>query len=360
MIPLKELARAKILIVDDAPDIIRLLTYFLETAGYKHIQGVTDSRLAMDTFREFRPDLVILDIIMPHVDGFTILEEITRMEEDSHAVLVLTSLSDPEIRIKALEWGARDFLTKPFHRAEALARIRNILQARLLYKLVREQNVNLEQTVAQRTRELAETRFQIIRCLGKAAEYKDEDTGLHIVRISKMAEALGKAAGLSPQICERLKNASPMHDIGKIGVPDHILQKKARLTPAEYQIMKGHTHMGADLLSGDDSELMKMARQIALTHHERWDGTGYPAGLSGEAIPVTGRIVAICDAFDALVSRRPYKNPWSVEATLAEMENEKGRHYDPGLFQIFLSILPEILKISEEFREADEPRDANG
>ncbi len=351
MLPKGELAEARILIVDDAPEIIRLLSFYLKSEGFPLVRGVTDPTEAVDAYRDFMPNLVILDLLMPKLDGFAVLEEIKEMDPDAFSVLVLTSQKDQETRIKALHAGAKDFLTKPFDRAEALARIQNLVQMNLLYSRVRDQNRHLERLVADRTRELQETRFQIIKRLGKAAEYKDEDTGLHIMRISRMCALLAYAAGLAVRQCELIEHASPMHDIGKIGIPDHILQKKGHLTEEEFDVMKTHTKIGADLLSGDDSELLLLAGVIALTHHERWDGLGYPGGLAADSIPVEGRICALCDTFDALVSQRPYKLPWTTNDAVSEIKNGRGLHFDPVLVDLFLEILPEMLKIGEELRE---------
>ncbi|MBI5846088.1 MAG: response regulator [Deltaproteobacteria bacterium] len=351
MLPKEELAEARILIIDDAPEIVRLLTFYLNAEGLKNVKGVTDSLKALDVYRDFQPHLVILDLIMPVKDGFSVMEDIRRLDPDTSAVLVLTSQKEQAIRIQALNSGARDFLTKPFDRAEALARIANLLQMSLLYGRVRDQNRHLERVVAQRTRELQETRFQIIKRLGKAAEYKDEDTGLHIMRMSRMCGLLAYLAGLPIDRCELMEQASPMHDIGKIGIPDHILQKQGSLTHDEYEVMKTHTTIGADLLSGDDSKLLQVAGSIALNHHEHWDGKGYPSGATGEEIPVEGRICAICDTFDALTSRRPYKSPWTPVNAAAELHNLKGRNFDPQLVDTFLEHLPEMVEAVEDIHE---------
>ncbi len=214
---------------------------------------------------------------------------------------------------------------------------------------VRTINYDLEQRIIQRTKELNDTRLEIIRRLGKAAEFKDEETGFHIIRISKMCCLMGKAAGLSPSRIELLENASPMHDIGKIGIPDYILRKPGPLNFQEREIMKSHAAIGGELLSGDNSPLLAMARDIAMTHHEKWDGSGYPKGLKGEEIPIAGRICALCDVFDALISKRPYKGPWPVDKVLEEIKNERSGHFDPVLVDLFIQVLPEILEIRKNF-----------
>jgi putative two-component system response regulator len=245
-------------------------------------------------------------------------------------------------------------LNKPFDRVEALTRIRNMLEVRLLHKRVRDQNRILEDTVSARTREIKETRLEVIRRLGRAAEYRDNETGMHIIRMSLAAAALGRAVGLSPHDCDIILNASPMHDIGKIGIPDRILLKPGPLDPDEWVVMKRHPAIGAELLSGGSSELMQMAETIAHCHHEKWDGTGYPRGLEGEAIPLAARIVAVCDVFDALLSKRPYKAPWTVEAALAELDKRAGSHFDPALVTLFHGVLQEVLGIHVRYADDHE------
>jgi putative two-component system response regulator len=222
-----------------------------------------------------------------------------------------------------------------------------------MHKRVREQNEALEQRVRERTQELNDTRLEIIRRLGLAAEYRDNETGLHIIRMSTYAQLLAQAAGLDEQRQELILNASPMHDIGKLGIPDRVLLKPARLDDEEWRIMKTHARIGADILGGHHSGLLNMATEIALCHHEKWDGSGYPRGLKGEEIPLEARIVAIADVFDALTSTRPYKKAWSVEDALAEIANSAGSHFDPELAQRFLAITPRLLPVMEQYAEPD-------
>jgi putative two-component system response regulator len=209
----------------------------------------------------------------------------------------------------------------------------------------------LEQKVRERTRELEETRMEIIRRLGRAAEYRDNETGLHIIRMSKFSQILGQATGMSDQDSGMLLNASPMHDIGKIGIPDSILLKPGKLDADEWEIMKTHSSIGAKILSGHPSELMQMAREIALTHHEKWDGSGYPGGLSGEEIPLSGRIVALADVFDALTSERPYKKAWAVDDAVSFIKENSGKHFDPTLVELFIDRLDEIIEVRDKYAE---------
>jgi len=343
---------ARILIVDDLELNIKLLENLLAEAGYRQVYSTTDSRQVAQLYRELSPDLVILDLHMPHRNGFQVMEDLREIERDSYIpVLVLTGLPDHATRLRALEAGARDFLSKPFEHVEALTRIRNMIEVRLLHNEIREQNRILEEKVRQRTQQLRETQLEIVRRLGRAAEYRDNVTGMHVIRMSHYCAELARAIGWDEEACEMLLYASPMHDIGKIGIPDRILLKEGKLTPEEWEVMKSHATIGAELLSGSSSPLMQMAMEIALSHHEKWDGTGYPRGLKGEEIPLVGRIVALCDVFDALTTERPYKQAWSVEEVIAEIDRQSGKHFDPKLVEAFKSILPKILQIRERYTE---------
>lgn len=222
-----------------------------------------------------------------------------------------------------------------------------------MHNQIRDQNVILERKVQERTAELNDTRLEIIRRLGIAAEYKDNETGLHIIRMSKMCQVLGKATGMTDKEAELLLNASPMHDIGKIGIPDRILLKPGKLDAEEWEIMQTHASIGADMLSGHPSDILGMAKEIALTHHEKWNGSGYPNGIKGDDIPLTGRICAVSDVFDALTSVRPYKKAWSVEDSVAEIERGKGAHFDPRLVDLFMENLDEFVSIKERHKEPE-------
>lgn len=348
----EQILKAKILLVDDQPPNVMLLEKMLRAAGYADVTATTDPREVVVLYREHQFDIVLLDLNMPYLDGFAVMEQLKELERDDYAaVLVLTAQPDAATRLRALESGAKDCLTKPFDRLEVLTRIRNMLEVRLLHNQARDQNKILEHKVRQRTQELMETRLEIIRRLGRAAEYRDNETGLHIIRMSKFSETLGRAAGMDAEWCEMLLNASPMHDIGKIGIPDHILLKPGKFEPEEWEVMKTHAAIGAEILSGHHSDLMEMARVIAMTHHEKWDGTGYPNGLKGEDIPLVGRIVALADVFDALTSERPYKKAWSVEDALGYLLENRGMHFDPDLVNIFEKVLPEILAVREQYAE---------
>ncbi len=329
--------RAPLLAVDDEPLNLRMLHRTLERAGFTGLQTTTDPREVMALYEAHQPMLVLMDLCMPHIGGFELMGALReRIPRGPLPVLVLTSLRDRETRIRALRAGARDFLTKPFDGAEAVARIRNLVEMRLLEQDLIGHNERLESAVKKRTRELRATRQQLIQRLGRAAEFKDEETGLHIERVARMGALLGHLAGLDRHRCAVLQAALPMHDVGKIGVPDAILRTQGPLTRRDREVMQTHCQVGADLLSGDASPLMEMARTIALSHHERWDGSGYPQGLRGEEIPLVGRICALVDVFDALTSVRPYKRAWPIPQAVGEIAAQAGEQFDPELVALFL------------------------
>lgn len=351
----EQILNAKILIVDDhAPNVV-LLEHILKAAGYRNLVSTVDPRRVEGLYREAGFDLVLLDLNMPHMDGFDVMARLREIEQDSYTpVLVLTAQGDAASRIRALQSGAKDFLPKPIDRLEVLTRIRNLLEVRLSYNRVRDHNKLLDGLVAHRTQELWETRLQVIRRLGRAAEYKDNETGFHIIRMSQTSALLAQALGMSDAECGLLLNASPMHDIGKIGIPDRVLLKPGKLDADEWVIMKSHATIGADLLGGDDSALFTMAREIALTHHEKWDGSGYPNGLKGEDIPISGRIVAVADVFDALTSVRPYKPAWSIDASVQYLQENCDKHFDRRLVERFIGVLPKALEIRDHYQEPAE------
>jgi len=348
----KEYFQANILIVDDEPANVKLLHKMLQRKGYQNVQYTTDPREVEDLCRKTEFDAFLLDIRMPYIDGYGIMKMLNKhCVNDYLPVLVLTAQTDRETRLKALEMGAKDFLTKPFDQLEALTRLHNLLEVRLMHKRVRNQNRILEEEVRRRTQELYETRHEVIKRLGLAAEYRDNETGNHIIRMSRYSQLLALEYGLSEEQAETILNAAPMHDIGKIGIPDRVLLKPGKLDAEEWKIMQSHVHIGAEILSGHQSDLMEAARIIALHHHEKWDGSGYPGGLKGDNISIEGRICALADVFDALLSARPYKKPWTVDQALDLIDEQAGRHFDPQLAPLMRKILPEILKIKEQFSD---------
>ncbi|MFN3545397.1 MAG: HD-GYP domain-containing protein [Thiobacillus sp.] len=341
-----------ILIIDDEPANLKLLERMLNLQGYNKLRLVQDPREAEAAYQAMRPSLILLDIKMPHLDGYQVIGHLRGLNDPLlPPIVILTAQYDREHLLKALEAGARDMIAKPFDRNELLMRVRNLLDAQLAHRMTYDQKAVLEEMVRVRTEEIHRTRLQIVQRLGMAAEYRDEETGNHILRMSHTCALLARAVGWSEADCDLILNASPMHDIGKIGIPDAILLKPGKFEPHEWAIMKTHATIGGKLLEGDESDLLRMAREIALTHHEKWDGSGYPNGLAGEAIPIAGRIAALADVFDALTSARPYKTAWSVDAALDYLREQSGRHFDPALVSVFLRELPGILAIRERFAE---------
>jgi putative two-component system response regulator len=346
----------RILIIDDEPVNLKLLDKMLHAQGYENLVLVSDPREVLGSYEELHPDLILLDINMPHLDGYQVMEQLKALNDPLlPPIVILTAQSGKDYLLRALAAGARDFISKPFDRNELLMRVRNLLDAQLAHRLIHDQKKMLEEMVRERTEELRTTRLQVVQRLGMAAEYRDEETGNHILRMSHISALLAKSAGWSEADCELMLNASPMHDIGKIGIPDAILLKPGKFEPPEWELMKTHATIGAKLLDGDHSDLMNMAREIALSHHEKWDGSGYPSGLAGEAIPMAGRIAALADVFDALTSERPYKKAWIVEDAVNLIKENSGKHFDPKLVEIFLQELPKILEISKRFGEKEAP-----
>jgi len=345
---------SKILLIDDEPLNIKLLEKYLKQTGYKNILSTQNSAIAVELYSQYQPDLVLLDLNMPTMDGFQILECLQRIETKSYVpVMVLTANTDDESRLRALEAGAKDFINKPFSKIEVMTRIRNMLEVRVAHKKLQQQNKILEQKVNERTQELRDSQLEIVQRLGLASEYRDNETGQHIIRMSYYSKVLAEHIGLSPKECELILNASPMHDIGKLGIPDAILLKPGKLTKEEFTVMQTHASIGSRLLEDARSPIVELARIIAMSHHEKWDGSGYPKGLKGEEIPLVGRIVAITDVFDALTSIRPYKPAWSIEDAIAEIKRSSGTHFDPEIVKHFIEALPEIIEISQTY--ADNP-----
>lgn len=346
----KDYHESKVLVVDDDPLNVDVLEEILTGEGYRNVLTTTNPKEAIGLFEYNDIDLVLLDILMPEIDGFAVMTRFKELKKDTKIpILVLSALSDHHTRVKALSLGARDFLTKPFNSDEVLVRIRNLLEVKLAQEQLLQHNSILDRKVRERTKELKDTQLEIVNRLGMAAEYRDNETGLHIIRMSQFAYEIAKASGQQGVDAELILNAAPMHDIGKIGIPDSILLKPGKLSPEEWEIMKTHTTIGAKILKGHPSELLQTAVSIALTHHERWDGNGYPNGLSGTDIPIAGRITAIADVFDALTSVRPYKKSWSIDKALFAIEKNTEKQFDPELVQAFKSCLPTILEIKKQY-----------
>lgn len=337
-------SKQTILVVDDVPENIEILDGILRSQ-YKVKAALSGEKALKIAMQADAPDLILLDIMMPDMDGYEICKQLKAQScTYKIPVIFVTAMGEFEDEARGFELGAVDYITKPVSPAVVRARVRTHLA---LY----DQQRILEQKVKERTSELQATRLEIIRRLGRAAEYKDNETGLHVIRMSHYCRLVAQNSGMKEEDVDLLFNAAPMHDVGKIGIPDHILRKPGKLDPDEWGIMKKHAEIGARIIGQHSSELLETARILALTHHEKWNGKGYPHKLSGEQIPITGRIVAIADVFDALTSVRPYKAAWPVEKALALIKEERGQHFDPNVVDCFLNVFPEVLKIKEQYAE---------
>jgi putative two-component system response regulator len=328
-------AQSRVLIVDDSPANLALATEMFALWGFKDVIAVRDATEAAGVIATAPPDLVVLDVHLPGLSGFDLMRHLDPLQIP---VLVLTADGTIETKRRALAAKAQDYLVKPFDPEELRLRVSNLLDMRLLQLQLREQNELLEQRVAERTRELERAKLEIADTLALAGEYRDDATHQHALRIGNTAEALGIALELPAPELGQLRRAAALHDIGKIAIPDAILLKLGPLTVFERDTIKSHTVIGARILSGSDSEMLPLAAEIALSHHERWDGTGYPRGLAGEQIPLAGRIVAVADAFDALTHDRPYKPALPLDAALDEIMASSGTHFDPGVIEAFAGL----------------------
>lgn len=345
-----EVHSGSILVVDDNPVNIAIVEKILSHDGYRHVHSTTNPLDVTALYLEHDYDLILLDVHMPEISGIEVMERLAKeFPTDYLPILILTADHSNETRNECLAGGAKDFIGKPFDKAEVLLRVQNILEVRLLHKAVLRQNLVLEDKVRERTQQLYEAQVKLIQCLGKAAEYRDNETGMHVVRMSKSCAILAKQMGLSQEECEMILQASPMHDIGKIAIPDDVLLKPGKLEGKEWDRMKTHAEVGAEILEGYDTQLMQTAALIARTHHEKWDGSGYPEGLQGEEIPLYTRIVSVCDVFDALTSTRPYKDAWSPDSALQYLRDNAGLHFDPRVVNEFTFVVSDVLRLREAY-----------
>jgi putative two-component system response regulator len=351
-----------ILIVDDQPQNIELLEAYLVPQDYDIVKALNGEE-ALEKLSRNPIDLILLDVMMPGMNGFEVARRIRQDDKNRLLpIILITALRETEDRVKGIEAGCDDFISKPVDKMELLARVRSLLKVKAYNDLISNYQKKLESEVSIRTEELKHAVERIkaasldtIYRLSMASEYKDENTGAHIKRMSHYAAAVARSLGLDENTIETILYAAPMHDLGKIGIPDLILMKPVKLEPVEWEIMKQHTVIGAEILKGSDAEFIRLGEAIAQYHHEKWDGSGYPNSLKGKEIPIAGRIAAIADVFDALTSKRPYKEPFSLEKSLAIIREGRGSHFDPDVVDAFFAIQDEILSIKEQYAEDNQP-----
>lgn len=366
----------KIMIIDDEPINVKVCQKYLQELGYKRCVGITDATRAVTQIVEEKPDLVILDVMMPGVSGVDILRQIRSKPEIEHIpVLILTASTDRSTKLTVLELGASDFLTKPIDPSELAPRVRNVLTVKQHQDNLKNYANTLEAAVQQRTLELEASRQDVIFCLARAVEYRDDVTGRHVERVGHYAGIIGHALGMDFETVQMLEQAAQLHDVGKVGISDEVLLKPGKLSPEEFEQMQRHTLFGKRIVErmGDRewaklrqhvvigprildvprSPLLTMAARIALTHHERWDGTGYPLGLKGEDIPIEGRITAVADVFDALSSRRPYKPPYPIDKCFEIILEERGSHFDARIVDAFISQRDLIVRTQIELADEE-------
>jgi putative two-component system response regulator len=365
---------AKIAVVDDEPTNVKVVTRLLRLEGYSEFITTCDAREAVELVRSESPDAVLLDLMMPHISGLEILRELrhhaaTRLTP----VLILTASTDRETRIEALRGGANDFLNKPIDPSELAPRVGNLLTLKKHQDRLQNYSHELEAAVKRRTAELEASRRDILHCLARAAEYRDDDTGHHVIRVGRYARLVAMGLGMDDKYVDYIDQAAQLHDVGKIGVADDILRKPGRLTDSEFELMRKHSgfgkrvlqrlspqeevalrhhaDIGAKVLGIGCSPVLDMAMRIALTHHEWWDGSGYPLGLQGEDIPFEGRITAVADVFDALSTKRCYKEAFPIDKCFAIMSDERGTHFDPAVLDAFMERRRDIIEVQMQYAD---------
>ncbi|MBK1682079.1 HD domain-containing phosphohydrolase [Rhodoferax fermentans] len=344
----------KVLIVDDAEINLILFEALLKRMGNCESRCFTNAVAGLACAKTEDFDLIIVDYMMPELNGMEFITAVRLTPgRQNIPVLMITANDQKQVRYQALEVGATDFLTKPVDKIEFMARVKNMLDLGASRKVLENRAAWLAEEVQKATAAIRERERETVLRLSKAAEYRDPETGAHILRMAHYSELIGRGLGLSDADCELLLEAAPMHDIGKVGIVDNILLKPGRLTPQEFEVMKQHAVIGHEILKGSASRVLQAGADIALGHHEKFDGSGYPAGLKGEAIPIFSRIVAVADVFDALVSNRPYKEAWSLERASAHIQAQAGSHFDPACVAMFFKHWDRILEIQQRFKDPD-------
>ncbi len=346
----------KVLIIDDSEINLTLIRALVIKLGECEPVLFDNPVKALEWCRSNEPDLVIVDYMMPEMDGLRFIAGFRALHGRTEIpVLMITANDQKDVRYEALLGGANDFLTKPIDRIEFSARVRNMLALRTGQKFLADRAAHLANEVAERTREIRDRERELIYRISRAAEFRDPETGAHIQRMAHYSEIIARGLDLDAATCNLILRAAPMHDVGKIGIRDHILLKPGRLTPQEFEIMKQHATLGYELLKDSGSEILQAGAEIALAHHEKYDGSGYPRGLKGSAIPLFGRIVAVADVFDALTSERPYKKAWSLDDAMRFLEDGRGSHFDPLCVEAFLAGWEDVLEVRQRFRDEEVP-----
>jgi putative two-component system response regulator len=375
---LEEQQSAKIMIVDDEPIIIKVAQKSLHASGFNNVHSSCDPATAFRSILDYQPDALILDIMMPEVSGLDILRQLRQTDATRQLpVIVLTASDDRETKLQALNLGATDFLAKPVDSLELTPRVRNAIRSKHFHDHLKNYSQELELAVQRKTAELELSRREVLQCLARAAEFRDDDTGQHILRVGRYAAIIAQSMGMTPDYVDMIEQAAQLHDVGKIGIPDSILQKPGKLTAGERQEMQlhsgygkkilqsvtqqgqpstlVHSQIGGQILEATRSPLLQMAHRIALTHHERWDGTGYPIGLAGHDIPLEGRITAVADVFDALSSQRPYKKAFPVDECFRILNEGCGTHFEPEVLHAFFRRRDEAVQVQMDFLDTDRP-----
>ena len=368
---------AKVMIIDDEAVNIDIVQAYLEDEGFTKFLTTTESTTAMPMIRKKRPDLVLLDIKMPRISGLEILESMRQEPEVAQIpVIILTASNDPKVKLAALRLGASDFLSKPVDPSELMLRLENVIAVKAYQDHLAEYSERLEKQVQLRTRELVRSRQEAIHCLARAGEYRDDDTGHHVTRVGQYSALIASELGFPKSAIELIEQAAQLHDVGKIGIPDSILHKPGKLEPHEFELiqehcgigrriinplsheesirLKSHTSVGMQIMGSTSSPVLKLAAVIAASHHEKWDGSGYPKGLSGNAIPIEGRIVAVADVFDALSSARPYKKAFPLEQCLQILQEGREKHFDPRVLDAFMNRIDDVIVIREQYEDPKE------
>ena len=363
---------ACVMIIDDESINIEIVKAYLEEEGFENLIATTQASQAMDMLREHRPDIVLLDIKMPEISGLELLR-MMRSDRDMMMIpaIVLTAANDPQVKLQALRLGASDFLAKPVDPSELTLRLENVLAVKAYQDHLADYSEKLERQVQIRTEELVHSRQEAIHCLARAGEFRDYDTGRHVTRVGRYSALIAAELGFPQAAVDLIEQAAQLHDVGKIGIPDAILHKPGKLDPQEFEIiqehcnigrriinplsheesirLKTHTSVGLQIMGSTNSPVLRLASVIAATHHEKWDGTGYPKGLAGNAIPIEGRIVAVADVFDALSSARPYKEAFPLDRCLKILADSRSKHFDPRVLDAFLRRKDEAIHVREDY-----------